>query len=59
MRDLLTVTATVCAVSGLVLAAGSTLFEQGTSWLHGFVTGCCVASGVIALAVGVVVGLGL
>lgn len=49
MRDIMTIIATVCAVSGLVLAAGSMLFEQGTSWLYGFVTGT-LATAAITLA---------
>lgn len=51
MRDMMTIIATVCAVSGLVLAAGSTLFEQGTSWLYGFATGTLATAAIILASV--------
>lgn len=57
MRDLLTVTATVCAVSGMVLACGSCLFDKGDNgWLDGFITGALSAA-VIALASSLAVAL--
>lgn len=40
MRDMMIVTATVCAVCGLVVSSASLFDRNKSSWNDGFVTGC-------------------
>lgn len=49
MRDLMIVTAFVCAASGLALSAVSFFEDRSDSWSNGFCLGCLTAA-VVAIA---------
>ena len=51
MRDLMIVTAFVCAASGLALSAVSFFEDRSDSWTNGFCLGCLTAAVVSAVGV--------
>lgn len=57
MRDLMIVTAFICAASGLALSAVSFFEDRSDSWTNGFCLGCLTAAVVVIVGVAAVLVL--